>query len=136
MKPTPVLKVISAMLAALGVIAIAAWVAWSLIADDRTAAGNGAARTIQVSANIGGPFELINQRGETVTDASFRGRYMLIYFGYSYCPDICPTGLLVMAAALEAMGLSAKNIVPVFVSIDPARDRPGVLKDYVAILRT
>lgn len=131
MKPTPVFKVISAMLAALGVIAIAAWVAWSVIADKRTAAGGGGAKTVQVSAKIGGPFELTNHRGEAVTDANFRGRYMLIFFGYTYCPDVCPTELANIAAALDHLGKQADRIQPLFITVDPERDTAKLLGDYV-----
>jgi protein SCO1/2 len=79
---------------------------------------------------VGGPFHLIDQDGRKVSDADFRGRFMLIYFGYSFCPDVCPTTLGVMAAALDELGGS--RIVPVFITIDPARDTPQVLKHYMA----
>ena len=82
-------------------------------------------------ATIGGPFHLIDQTGKPVTDADFHGRYMLIYFGYSFCPDVCPTTLGVMAQALDKMGSDSSRVVPVFISIDPARDTPKVLADYM-----
>lgn len=81
--------------------------------------------------DVGGPFKLTDQTGKTVTDADFRGRYMLIYFGYSFCPDVCPTTLSVMASALDKMGMAGKRIAPVFITIDPARDTPKVLKAYM-----
>jgi protein SCO1/2 len=80
---------------------------------------------------IGGPFTLVNQDGETVTEADFRGRYMLIYFGYTYCPDICPMSLQRNVAAMEALGEAADPIVPVLISVDPERDTPEYLKRYV-----
>jgi protein SCO1/2 len=83
-------------------------------------------------ADVGGPFRLIDHTGKTVSDADFRGRYMLIYFGYSFCPDVCPTTLAVMAAALDKMGVDQNRIVPVFITIDPERDSPVVLKKYLA----
>lgn len=83
------------------------------------------------TALIGGPFTLVNQDGKTVTEKDFLGRYMLVFFGYTYCPDICPTELQVMTAALDQMGAAAKAIRPVFVSIDPERDTPQVVKSYV-----
>ncbi len=82
-------------------------------------------------ALVGGPFSLVNQDGRRVTEKDFLGRYMLVFFGYTYCPDVCPTELQVMSAALDQMGPEADRIQPVFVSIDPARDTPEVLKAYV-----
>ncbi len=66
-----------------------------------------------------------------MSDADFRGRYMLIYFGYSYCPDVCPTTLAVMADALEKLGGKARRVVPIFITVDPERDTPKVLADYM-----
>ena len=83
-------------------------------------------------ALVGGPFNMVNQDGEPVTEKDFRGKYMLIFFGYTFCPDVCPTELQVITAALEQLGDGAKNIQPVFVSIDPERDTPAVMKEYVA----
>ena len=82
-------------------------------------------------ADVGGPFRLTDQTGKAVTDRDFRGRYMLIYFGYSFCPDVCPTTLGVMAQALEKLGGDRARIAPVFITIDPARDTPQVLADYM-----
>lgn len=81
--------------------------------------------------SVGGPFRLTDQTGKTVTDATFHGRYMLIYFGYSFCPDVCPTTLGVMAQALDKLGTDSSRIVPVFITVDPARDTPKVLADYM-----
>ena len=82
-------------------------------------------------ADVGGPFRLTGQDGKSVTDQDFRGRYMLIYFGYSFCPDVCPTTLAVMAQALEKLGGDARRVTPVFITIDPERDTPKVLADYM-----
>ena len=82
-------------------------------------------------ATVGGPFRLTDQTGKTVSDADFHGRYMLIYFGYSFCPDVCPTTLGVMAQALDKLGADSSRVVPVFITIDPARDTPKVLADYM-----
>lgn len=84
------------------------------------------------TALVGGPFSLINHDGKTVTEKDFANKYMLIYFGYTFCPDVCPTELQVITAALEEMGDKAKNIQPVFVSVDPDRDTPAVMKEYVS----
>jgi protein SCO1/2 len=83
------------------------------------------------TADVGGPFRLTDQSGKTVTDQDFRGRYMLIYFGYSFCPDVCPTTLGVMAEALGKLGALEHRVVPVFITIDPERDTPKVLADYM-----
>lgn len=84
------------------------------------------------SASIGGPFALIDQDGAARTDKDFRGRFALVYFGYSFCPDICPTTLATMAEALDALGAKSARITPVFITIDPARDSPKMLKQYLA----
>jgi protein SCO1/2 len=83
------------------------------------------------AADVGGPFSLTNHNGKTVTDRDFRGRYMLVYFGYSFCPDVCPTTLGVMAEALQKAGGKAQRIAPVFITIDPERDTPQVLGEYM-----
>lgn len=83
-------------------------------------------------ALIGGAFSMVNQDGKPVTDKDFRGKYMLIYFGYTFCPDVCPTELQVITGALEQLGDAANNIQPVFVSVDPERDTPAVMKDYIS----
>jgi protein SCO1/2 len=82
-------------------------------------------------ADVGGPFQLTDQSGKHVSDKDFRGRYMLIYFGYSFCPDVCPTTLAVMAQALEKLGDRSQRIAPILITIDPERDTPKVLEDYV-----
>lgn len=83
-------------------------------------------------ALIGGPFTMINQDGKTVTEKDLKGKYALIYFGYTFCPDVCPTELQVITGALEQLGDGAKNIQPVFVSVDPERDSVAVVKEYVS----
>ena len=83
------------------------------------------------TALIGGPFTLVDQNGKTVTDRDFRGKYMLIFFGFTNCPDICPAELQVMSAALDALGSKADEVVPVFVTLDPERDTSEVVGTYV-----
>ena len=84
-------------------------------------------------ALIGGPFTLVNQDGETVTDADFRGRAMLIYFGYTYCPDVCPFSLQIMAAALDQLEPELRQqIQPILITVDPERDTVEQLAQYVA----
>jgi protein SCO1 len=82
-------------------------------------------------AEIGGPFALTDQNGTVRTDANFHGRFLLIYFGYSFCPDVCPTTLAEMGAALDKLGPKRARVAPIFITIDPARDTPKILKDYM-----
>jgi len=85
------------------------------------------------AASIGGPFTLIDGKGRTVTDADFHGKFMLIYFGYTYCPDVCPTTLGLMAAAVDKLPKSERErVVPMFITVDPARDTAEVVRDYAA----
>jgi len=82
-------------------------------------------------AEIGGPFELVDSKGQTVRDTDFRGTYLLVYFGYTFCPDICPTSLNTIAEAFDQLppGKLA-HIQALFVSVDPERDSGAVLDDY------
>ncbi len=82
---------------------------------------------------IGGPFALVDQDGNAVTERDFAGKWMLVYFGYTYCPDVCPLGLTTVAEALDQLSDKQQEaIVPVLMTVDPERDTPAVLKDYVA----
>jgi len=81
---------------------------------------------------FGGPFSLTDQFGMRRTDTEFRGKYMLIFFGYTFCPDVCPTTLAVEAEALDVLGPRAKQIVPIFITVDPKRDTPDRLKSYLS----
>jgi protein SCO1 len=87
-------------------------------------------------AKMGGPFSLIDQNGKTVTDQSFRGRYRMVYFGYTYCPDVCPVDVQVLSQGLNQFEQADKargaKVVPIFISIDPERDKPAVLKNFVS----
>ena len=83
-------------------------------------------------AEFGGSFSLIDQHGMRRTDMDFRGKYMLIFFGYTYCPDVCPTTLAVQAEAFDQLGTRANRIVPIFISVDPKRDTPDKLKSYLS----
>jgi protein SCO1/2 len=91
----------------------------------------------QVTAQLGkdtfgGPFKLIDQNGKPRTDVDFRGRYMLVFFGYTNCPDVCPTTLQTLTDAMTALGPKAAQVTPVFITVDPARDTAKALKDYAA----
>jgi protein SCO1/2 len=81
---------------------------------------------------VGGPFALVDGNGHTVTDGDFRGKYLLVYFGYTYCPDVCPTTLNAVADALDRLGRKADRLQPLFITVDPRRDTPAVIKQYTA----
>jgi cytochrome oxidase Cu insertion factor (SCO1/SenC/PrrC family) len=83
------------------------------------------------TALIGGPFTMVNGRGETVTEKTYAGKYMLLFFGFTHCSDVCPTELQVMSAAFAEMGSTSEAITPIFVTVDPERDTPTVMSDYV-----
>ena len=90
--------------------------------------------TTSGTAQVGGPFELVDQTGEIRRDADYLGRYMLVYFGYTYCPDVCPTSLLAMSQGLrlldERAPEAAEQVVPLFVTVDPERDTVEALAAY------
>ncbi len=83
-------------------------------------------------ADVGGPFTLTAHTGERVSDEAFRGQFMLVAFGFTHCPDVCPAELQVMTAALESMGAAAERVQPLFITIDPERDTVARLADYMA----
>jgi protein SCO1/2 len=82
--------------------------------------------------SIGGPFTLEDGAGKPVTDRDFRGKYMLVYFGYTFCPDVCPTTLNAVADAMDKLGIASSHIQPLFITVDPKRDTPAVVKQYAA----
>lgn len=84
------------------------------------------------TAAIGGPFELVDQAGRTRTQADLKGKFALIYFGYTFCPDACPMALVAMAEALDQIGPLAARVQPVFVTVDPERDTVAQMAAYVA----
>jgi cytochrome oxidase Cu insertion factor (SCO1/SenC/PrrC family) len=85
---------------------------------------------------IGGPFALIDQNGARRTDADFRGKFMLVYFGFTYCPDVCPTDLQQMGLAVDRLGPAGDAVQPIFITVDPERDTAEHLKDYVAMFHS
>jgi protein SCO1/2 len=91
----------------------------------------GSVEPAAVAGSIGGPFTLVDQNGNTVTDATFLGRYMLVYFGFTYCPDICPTSLVRNSNALDLLGDKADKVVPILISVDAERDTPEKMQAYV-----
>lgn len=94
------------------------------------APGPASAKDFPIS--FGGPFTLIDHQGRVRTDRDFRGLFLLVYFGYTFCPDICPTGLQTLSSALDLLGERASKVQPLFVSVDPERDKPEILKFFVA----
>lgn len=87
--------------------------------------------TEEVQGEVGGTFMLEDHRGRIVRDEMFAGKYMLIYFGYTFCPDVCPTGLQSLGEALDLLGEDAKEVQPLFITVDPERDTRKVMADYV-----
>ena len=119
----------------LGLLACVA-VAWALVAlvsEHRPTRGSGSgAVLITAAAEIGGPFALTDQSGKRVTDKDFLGRHLLIYFGYTFCPDVCPTTLNTLSISLDMLGDRARMLVAAFVTIDPERDTAELLRAYIA----
>lgn len=89
-------------------------------------------RQATTANTVGGPFSLVDAADHAVTDRDFRGRYMLVYFGYTFCPDVCPTTLAAVTQALRRLGPRADKIQPVFITVDPKRDTPRVMGRYTA----
>lgn len=120
---------------ALGFAVLATGLAgWLWSERQQSGAARSGSSTSSGVAAIGGPFELIDQTGQTRRDSDFRGRYLLIYFGYTYCPDVCPTSLLAMSQGLDAFAEQtpelAEQVVPLFITVDPARDDVATLAAY------
>ncbi len=83
-------------------------------------------------SSVGGPFALVNQDGSTVTDADYRGKPFLVFFGFTHCPDICPTTLFEVSEVLNRLGKDAEKVNAIFVTVDPERDTPEKLKLYLS----
>ena len=84
------------------------------------------------TSGVGGRFIMQDHTGQIITDSDFEGSYMLITFGYTYCPDICPTNLAEMSDVLDLLGPRGNNILPIFISVDPARDTADRMKEYLS----
>lgn len=119
-------RLIRIALASLVGLAVAAGIAWWQV--------NSAARmTTTALPPLGGPFTLVDHTGRTVTQADFGPTLRLVYFGYTYCPDVCPTELSAMAGALDRLGADGARVQPLFISIDPARDTVSHMAEYVPL---
>jgi protein SCO1/2 len=92
----------------------------------------GGGRNVAAPAAIGGPFQLTDQTGQTITEKSLEGRPTLIFFGFTHCPDVCPTSLFEISEVLRAMGKDADRVNAYFISVDPERDTPAAMKDYLS----
>jgi protein SCO1/2 len=106
--------------------AVSGWLVYQQTAGNENASG-----LIEPLAAIGGPFELVSGTGETVTDKTFSGKPTLMFFGFTYCPDVCPTTLSELQGWMEALGPDADKLNYAFVTVDPERDTPDVMRDYV-----
>lgn len=121
---------------------MARWLVWLLAGVAAVAIGIGARMWLTPAepepgsavgrgvAAIGGPFRLVDQKGQVRTDEDFRGQFMLVYFGYTYCPDVCPTAIQVMSVALDQLGDAGRDVIPILVTIDPERDTVEKLAAY------
>ena len=90
------------------------------------------AAQIEVDSNASGPFVLMDQMGKPVTDEDFRGQFMLVFFGYTSCPDVCPMDLQIIAQVIDELGETGERLQPIFISVDPARDTPEVVAQYAS----
>jgi protein SCO1/2 len=115
---TPIARTV-ALLSVVLTVAILGYWAWRNAGQD-------------AGLTIGGSFALTDQFGKPRTDGDFRGQYMLVFFGFTNCPDICPIELQTMTDALDQLGADAAKVTPIFITVDPARDTPEALRDYVA----
>lgn len=103
----------------------------SVSIESETAAG----APVNPAALIGGPFAMVDHDGKAVTQADYAGRYMIVYFGYTFCPDVCPLGLQLIGEALDIFaenGGDVSKVAPLFVTVDPERDTPEILKEYLS----
>lgn len=96
------------------------------------AAHSSADEEILVDRTASGPFSLVDHTGRPVTDRDFRGQFMLVFFGYTFCPDVCPIDLQIIGKAMDALGKPGYRVQPIFITVDPERDTPAVLARYVS----
>jgi len=94
--------------------------------------GRVSAPVAQQIAAIGGPFKLTDQNGQTVTDQDMKGRPFLVFFGFTHCPDVCPTTLFEVSQIFRALGPDADKVRALFITVDPERDTPALMKDYLS----
>ncbi len=128
--------VVIALIAALAALAVTGFVVWQYTDRQATGSAEGPGLSFVPQKAVGAPYSLIDSRGEQVDSSAFAGEYQLIYFGYTYCPDVCPTELLVMGQAVQKVAETepdiAARIQPIFITVDPERDTPSLMGEYVA----
>ena len=124
---SPHFALIAIVMAGLLIVAASGLFVYALHENPKGAAGT------LLGASIGGPFHLVDQNGKPFSDADLKGKWHLVFFGYTHCPDVCPTTLNEISLALDKLHKSERgNVGIVFISVDPERDTPAVLKSYVA----
>jgi cytochrome oxidase Cu insertion factor (SCO1/SenC/PrrC family) len=128
-----VYKGVLALAFAGGIITAASgWLMWPPTAAEPSAAALMDA-VMWNKEQIGGPFTLIDQDGRPRTDADFRGKLLLVYFGYTYCTDICPTDLQAISTAIDKLGPAGESVQPLFITVDPEHDTPEAIKLYIGL---
>lgn len=120
----------SGLLIAVLALGATGWILTSRLTQEKTPAGDG---IVSVPADTHGPFQLIDHKGRETTEADFAGEKVLLYFGYTHCPDICPTALQDISTAIDILGPEAGQVRPLFITVDPERDRQEHLADYVPL---
>lgn len=129
MNRLPVIVSIVCLVAA----ALIAGATWWITRDGRSGAMATAGQVTSTGkADVGGPFSLVDQEGRPVDESILKGKWSVVFFGFTFCPDVCPTTLAAMDAVKRDLGAAGKDLQVIFVSIDPERDTPGALKAYLA----
>ncbi|RDV03538.1 SCO family protein [Undibacter mobilis] len=121
-RSTHLLLVLAAFLTGLVVFLGALWYA----------TGNFGNNVVATGSTVGGPFKLINQNGQPITDEDFKGKPLLVFFGFTHCPDVCPTTLFEVSEVFRVLGKDADRVNSLFISVDPERDTPATMKDYLS----
>ncbi|MBT3991132.1 MAG: SCO family protein [Rhodospirillaceae bacterium] len=124
----------------LAIVIVAGGLGLRAFTDQQAADGNNIARVTQKGSSgskssgtpaIGGAYTLLDQNGKAVSHKTYQGKYVLIFFGYTFCPDVCPTTLTVFSSVMDLLGKDAAKVQPIFVTVDPERDTPEHLKSYL-----
>jgi len=96
------------------------------------ATGNFSGNAVSTASAVGGPFKLIDQNGKPITDEDFKGKPLLVFFGFTHCPDVCPTTLFEMSEMFRVLGKDGDRVNSLFITVDPERDTPASMKDYLS----
>lgn len=124
-------RILQVSVGALAGLVIAAGVAWWTVEPPQAVVR--LTEAVASGPQVGGPFRLTDHTGRAVTEADFAGRFMLIYFGYTYCPDICPTEMQTFAEVMDRLGPQADRVQPILITVDPTRDTPEHLAGFVSL---